>query len=128
MASAVAGSMMGALHAEREHAGERGAGESVRKERRPNFGLAAAGVLDAGGHGAVDVELVGLVRGGVDGVVAEGMLARRGSGVVFKLVIGDLLLKGGRSCAGVHTITPQHVPETSATPNHDRLTQIHQRE
>ena len=39
-----------------------------------------------------------------------------------------LLLKGGRSCAGVHTITAQHVPMTSATPNHDRPTQIHQRE
>ena len=52
----------------------------------------------------------------------------KGFGVVFKLVIGDLLLKGGRSCAGVHTITPQHVPMTSATPNHDRPTQIHQRE
>ena len=64
-----------ALHAEREHAGERGAGESGEEGAAAELRLGGGGVLDAGGHGAVDVELVGLVRGGVDGVVTEGMLA-----------------------------------------------------
>ena len=65
----------GALHAEREHAGERGAGESGEEGAAAELRLGGGGVLDAGGHGAVDVELVGLARGGVDGVVAERMLA-----------------------------------------------------
>ena len=65
----------GALHAEREHAGERGAGESGEEGAAAELRLGGGGVLDAGGHGAVDIELVGLARGRVDGGVAERMLA-----------------------------------------------------